>query len=295
MRKISPFFAMLLFCFLFPCLVKAQGPGQDKDPGVKDTLAVDRIAKVGSNEKVKVNVWLWRDEAIDSLVIPLTFWDAGNHDIFCDSVTFDKVVGGSNGFDVDNVAKKVLLWAKEIDEPHAVPIRRDTLATIYFHTGLSWNPDINVPIDTTTFETKATYNLKFFQLGFGPSPSPIEWIPIFFEGTLEVEQVPGANTLEDYALFQNYPNPFNTATTIRFSIPDISQVNLEVYNILGQRIKTLLENTSMSKGAYKVDWNGRDETGRMSSSGIYFYRLTILAKDVEKSAISKVGRMVFLK
>ena len=287
MRKICLFFAVALFCFLFPGLVKAQ------DPGIyKDTVAVDRIARVDADTKVvKVNVWLWRDEEIDSLVIPLTFLNDKNLDIVCDSVIFGEIVQGDTGIIIDDEVKKVLMWAKNIDLPPAMPIVRDTLAIIFFHVGSTWDPDEPVSIDTTTFEAKSNYNFKFFQTG----PSRIEWIPILLEGTLEVEQAPGTNVPKDYALFQNYPNPFNAVTTIRFSVPDISQVNLEVYNILGQRIKTLLENTSMSKGIYNVDWDGRDESGKVSSSGIYFYRLTVSVKDAEKNAVSKVGRMVFLK
>jgi hypothetical protein len=288
MKKCGLFFTVLILCFMFHGLVKAQGPGLDPDPVLKDTVAVDRIEKVNPDDKVKVDVWLWYDEDIDSLVIPLTFWNSGNHDIFCDSVTFGDIVGGSSGFDTSNVAKKVLLWAKGIEKSQLVPIRREILATIYFHTGLGWDSKISVPIDTTTFQG---YQLKFIQEKSKPG---IEWRPIFFEGALEVSQVPETDSPKDYVLFQNYPNPFNVTTTIEFSVPHNSRVSLEVYNILGQRIKTLLEKTDMPSGTYRANWDGTDENGRIASSGIYFYRLSI-ADTSDKQIYSVVRRMVFLK
>ncbi len=73
-------------------------------------------------------------------------------------------------------------------------------------------------------------------------------------------------------LHQNYPNPFNPTTVIPYSIPDIAEVQLSVYNLLGQKIRTLIDNVQ-DPGSYKVTWNGKDDSGKMVSSGIYFYRL----------------------
>jgi hypothetical protein len=75
-----------------------------------------------------------------------------------------------------------------------------------------------------------------------------------------------------YRLFQNYPNPFNPRTTIAYQVPQASQVSLVIYNLLGQRVRTLVKTTQPS-GCYQVDWDGRDEWGRSVASGIYFFRL----------------------
>jgi len=77
---------------------------------------------------------------------------------------------------------------------------------------------------------------------------------------------------EKYNLLQNYPNPFNPSTTISFDLPKISNVKIEIYNSLGQKIKTLL-NSTLEPGNHKVVWNGRDDYGNNVSSGIYFYSL----------------------
>ena len=73
-------------------------------------------------------------------------------------------------------------------------------------------------------------------------------------------------------LEQNYPNPFNPTTTISFKIPKNSKVLLEIFDIFGKRIKTLL-NSELNAGKYSFEWNGTDENGNQVASGIYFYRL----------------------
>ncbi len=73
-------------------------------------------------------------------------------------------------------------------------------------------------------------------------------------------------------LLGNYPNPFNPTTTIRFSLADPSESRLTVYNLRGQRV-CLLADEMMSAGEHHKVWDGRDQTGRMVSSGIYLIRL----------------------
>lgn len=71
----------------------------------------------------------------------------------------------------------------------------------------------------------------------------------------------------------NYPNPFNPETNISFSLPQAMDVQLVVYNVLGQKIATLVDR-EMIAGTHIVTWNGTSETGQPVASGIYFYRLT---------------------
>ena len=73
-------------------------------------------------------------------------------------------------------------------------------------------------------------------------------------------------------LEQNYPNPFNPETVIGFALPNRSQVTLEVYNLLGQKVKTLF-NGVLPAGHHQVTWNGTDAQGRPVASGVYIYRL----------------------
>ena len=77
---------------------------------------------------------------------------------------------------------------------------------------------------------------------------------------------------EEYSLFQNFPNPFNPVTSINYSLPEAVHVNLEIYNVLGQKVRTLVDEPQLA-GYKTVQWNGRDDHGRELAGGIYFYRL----------------------
>lgn len=81
-----------------------------------------------------------------------------------------------------------------------------------------------------------------------------------------------AGTPNFFHLEQNYPNPFNPETTLKFTMPGGSQVNVTIYNILGQAICTLLDD-DLSAGSYQIHWDGRDDMGRRMVSGVYLYRL----------------------
>ena len=78
---------------------------------------------------------------------------------------------------------------------------------------------------------------------------------------------------EAYALHENYPNPFNPETTIKYQLPDAGQVRLEVYNMLGQVVKTLVDNQFQNAGRYTLQWDATNNSGQPLSSGVYFYRI----------------------
>lgn len=77
----------------------------------------------------------------------------------------------------------------------------------------------------------------------------------------------------DYALSQNYPNPFNPTTVIEYALKDGAEVRLEIFDILGRRIR-LLESGFRPAGRHAVTWDSRDDQGNPIASGVYFYRLT---------------------
>ena len=83
--------------------------------------------------------------------------------------------------------------------------------------------------------------------------------------------------VKSFSLYQNYPNPFNPETTIRFDIPANNQpqimVNLNIYNLQGQLVRTLLDEEK-SSGEYSVKWNGLDNNGEKVTTGIYLYTIT---------------------
>jgi hypothetical protein len=83
----------------------------------------------------------------------------------------------------------------------------------------------------------------------------------------EKNSIPG-----EYHLFQNYPNPFNPVTTIHFSLVKPQRVKLEIFNLSGQRVRTLISRR-MASGMHEVKWDSRNAFGHAMGSGIYFYRI----------------------
>ncbi|MBN2830559.1 MAG: T9SS type A sorting domain-containing protein [Candidatus Cloacimonetes bacterium] len=84
-----------------------------------------------------------------------------------------------------------------------------------------------------------------------------------------IPEQPGIATL-----IGNYPNPFNPETTIKFSISSNSNVDLSIYNIKGQRVRTLA-NQQYTVGEHSIVWNGDDDSGKSVGSGVYFYKLGV--------------------
>jgi len=79
--------------------------------------------------------------------------------------------------------------------------------------------------------------------------------------------------LEQLVLQQNYPNPFNPSTTISYSLPKAAKLRLDIYNIKGQLVKTLV-NSEMPAGTHSIVWNGRDMKNKAVATGVYFYRIS---------------------
>ncbi|MGH7491012.1 MAG: right-handed parallel beta-helix repeat-containing protein [bacterium] len=87
-----------------------------------------------------------------------------------------------------------------------------------------------------------------------------------------VESHQDAVIIADYQLAQNYPNPFNPETSISYQLPKASQVSVTIYNLVGQRLRTLVH-AHQAAGNYRLIWNGKDEAGEIVPSGTYLCRL----------------------
>jgi hypothetical protein len=106
--------------------------------------------------------------------------------------------------------------------------------------------------------------------------------PAVVLGSLEIQTTP-----TEFALLQNYPNPFNPETTIKYNLAEGASVNLRIYNIVGQVVRTLVAERQ-NAGRYQVRWDGTDDRGAAVSSGIYFYQ-------VSAGTFSDVKRLMLLK
>jgi len=92
---------------------------------------------------------------------------------------------------------------------------------------------------------------------------------------------------DNFILEQNYPNPFNPSTVIQYRVPFGGNVRLIIYNTLGQRVRTLV-NEYRSAGKYRVTWSGADQTGIRVPGGVYFYRL-------EANQIDQTKKLILLR
>lgn len=100
------------------------------------------------------------------------------------------------------------------------------------------------------------------------APSIVEVNPEFSRTTLSLNGAANGSLPTTFALDQNYPNPFNPATNISFDVPVNAEVNLTIYNVLGQEVVTLVDRL-LEAGTHTVEW---DATAY--SSGVYFYRVS---------------------
>jgi hypothetical protein len=75
-----------------------------------------------------------------------------------------------------------------------------------------------------------------------------------------------------FNLSQNFPNPFNPSTTISFDLPEDVSVRIDIFDVSGRRIRTLLNEPKVA-GSFQVVWNGNDDNGNLVASGLYVYRI----------------------
>ncbi|KPJ65734.1 hypothetical protein AMJ44_09575 [candidate division WOR-1 bacterium DG_54_3] len=102
-----------------------------------------------------------------------------------------------------------------------------------------------------------------------------------------VEDDRGSVLPEDFVLRQNHPNPFNSSTLIKYSLPKRAHVTVEIFNVLGQRVRSLVDR-EQSVGPYVIEWDGRSDNGHELATGVYFYR-------VEAGDHVEVKKMLLLK
>ncbi len=179
----------------------------------------------------------------------LTFQWESSSDVDGDSLNYTLILTGTDFFSAYEAGDSLLLTLSTLELPRSTPIE--------WWIRVSDSADM-VNSESRSFTIDATVGIE------DSMPLPTAWI-----------------------LEQNYPNPFNPSTTISFSMPAQSRIQLTVYDISGREIVRLADGM-YSQGTYQVHWNGLDEAFNPVSSGLYMYRL-------EGNGFSQNKRMLFLK
>lgn len=145
----------------------------------------------------------------------------------------------------------------------------DRMYSHFINTAYKETPPLQADFDAMT------WNLIWWQTPFVLGEkltikytNPITSADVFsFSTKLEREEIP-----ETYTLYQNYPNPFNSGTRIKYYLTSPNNVTLKIYNLLGQKIRTLV-NEPMDAGFHFAHWDGTNALGQAAASGVYFYQL----------------------
>jgi hypothetical protein len=170
---------------------------------------------------------------------------------------------------IDVSTSVMFLWGTSSDAKSydlQVSTRLDFNTTIINKKNLKYNN-----FDTTGFSngTKYYWRMRSVNMSSISAWTAVRNFTTFGEVSVKDEKI----IPTQFSLAQNYPNPFNPATTIAYCIAKITQVRLEVYNLVGQKIRTLV-NEAQPAGYYTARWNGKDEQDQPMPSGAYIYRLT---------------------
>jgi Bacterial capsule synthesis protein PGA_cap/PKD domain/FlgD Ig-like domain len=128
------------------------------------------------------------------------------------------------------------------------------------------NPNDYYYLQIRTSDTTESIMIEYQETNYGNNYVPA------------LNDIPVKPTIAE--LKRNYPNPFNPTTTISFNLHIPAEVELGVYNIKGQKVKTLLK-SSFDAGIWNTEWNGKDDNGKTAASGVYFYQLIVNNKQID--------------
>ncbi len=255
--------------------------GDVDDTGTRDSLLINQVpGRLNANTQWTTVVRGFHDEALSGFSIEIKYKNPQT-DVFVDSIKFHPDIAGKDISDTIVVRDTGLItvFAIWFDSLSA---GTHTFFSVYFRTGATWDPATPNPLDT-------------FRLGSGQGLSytttlAADITPWYCPpGNLDVRRDPfnATGIPKSFSLSQNFPNPFNAETVISFGLPKTSHVKLEIYNILGQKVKDLVDE-KVTAGYKRVVWDGKDNNGNTVSSGVYFYKL-----DTEE--FTEVMKMTILK
>jgi hypothetical protein len=238
-------------------------------PPTFDSLWVSDVT-AARGQHVAVDVGLYNERNVKNADIALTY---GSSRLVLDSVSFVGTRGAqANISGSTDGATHSMYVGLSFGEGTPLAPGSGRIATMHFTIALSGS-DTSITIDTTTY-----LSLLSTEITLTAVDANRRIVPIFHKGSISIQGSTGVDDGADllptaYQLLQNYPNPFNPSTEIAFSLPSPGEVHLEIYNVMGQRIRELA-NGFMPAGNHRITFDGHSDSGLPLSSGVYFYRLS---------------------
>ncbi|MBN1212271.1 MAG: T9SS type A sorting domain-containing protein [candidate division Zixibacteria bacterium] len=255
-----------------PQVIKGYVDIQDT-PATLDSVWVESIV-TNPKKQIAVDVSLYNERNTKNVSVAL---DYGNDSLLhLDSVVFTGTRGDIANRNVQTNRSQHMLWVL-LDFGEATPLATGTGPLFTLHLTVdSLISDTTLIIDSTTYFTEG--NNTFIVLTSLDGNEKIK--PIFNLGEIDIDIITAVEDITEdgqlptsYTLSQNYPNPFNPSTEIEFSLPTAGWVTLDVFNILGQNVRRLVDQ-KLSTGVHRVTFDGRTDRNQTLASGIYLYRLT---------------------
>jgi len=265
--------------------------GQDvDDPGTPDSLIigeVDAEYTPGSETYINVPIYFVTDDSIASVMLPLEITYSGEG-ITLSSATYlgtlasfeDSYISDDNLWfvafnDLDGNAAEAPLYS---NGARMEGIELEFIAAVGADQQI-----ITIDIGEGPYDLPVNFGLTTTDADEDITPIVVPGYVMY--GTVGIDDETALPT--EYALRQNYPNPFNPETTIDYQLPQAGEVTIEIYNILGQNVRTLVSEEKQA-GSYTARWNGALNNGSKAPSGIYFYKLTA-------GSFTQTNKMTMLK
>lgn len=268
----------------------AFGMAYAQDPGDQDSIIIETLTVPLGTDSIYVWMYAVTDDSVFYYNIPLRFTSSGEGIHFSHISYYSLLLQWDDTYDsflVDQDFLRMFAFADLYGEDNP---SLNTLGNRLHIMNLVFAVDPGtvdqvVSIDTTHDSVNGSFL-------FGLIDGVVSFIPAFVPGEIIYGNPTGIgdDPIElptEIALRQNYPNPFNPETNINFELPASQDVSLEVYNILGQNVKSLA-NGVYDAGYHTVSWNGTNNNGENVPSGIYFYSL-------KTADFSKTNKMMLIR
>ncbi|MFH2037252.1 MAG: T9SS type A sorting domain-containing protein, partial [Candidatus Zixiibacteriota bacterium] len=255
--------------FIYPKFIIGGIEVLDTPPHLDSIWVADVIGMPG--ETIELNIYGYNESPLDTLQLALGFNS--------DNISFvDAVFSGTRGdmaqtktFNANNSLRQFLIT---LVYSQTSPLSPGTgiLAKVRFTIDPAASPE-TIIIDSISY-----LNSQPLRLSVTAAEGDLSFTPFFTAGSIIIDQTTavGDDNYDylpvDYDLKQNHPNPFNPSTTIIFDMPKAGNVTIQIFNILGQNVRTLTNRFYLA-GTHEITFNGKNERNENLASGVYFYRL----------------------